>query len=152
MILYMSEVSPTRLNVRESVRVVSRAEVSSDFWDLQVRVSVVLVTENNPEGVSSAVQSVRSQRFQDWELLVIDDGDGTGIDAALKFSDPRIKGFLNPKVGLSNARNAGLNVALSNIVLYLNDSETWDEGYLEKRFNAKQYNSLWLSSSVQMAI
>lgn len=143
----MSEVLPTQLRVRESIKIVARAEMACGLRGLQVRVSVVLVTRNNPSGASKSVQSVRAQNFQDWELLVVDDGDGTGIEASLKFSDPRIKGFLNPERGLLKARNAGLESALSELVLYLNDDEVWDESYLERSFAAREFTPLWLISS-----
>jgi glycosyltransferase involved in cell wall biosynthesis len=148
MILSMSEVLQTKLNVRESMRIVSRAEMSCQMRDLKVNISLVLVTRNNPEGASRAVQSVRAQHFQDWELLVIDDGNGAGVEASLKFSDPRIKGFLNPERGLLKARNTGLEMALSNRVLYLNDDELWDEKYLERCFDTHQFMPSWLISGV----
>jgi glycosyltransferase involved in cell wall biosynthesis len=147
MILVMQPLQ-TKLNVRESMRIVSRAEMSCRMRGLHVQISVVLVTRNNPEGAAKAVQGIRAQHFQDWELLVVDDGNGTGIEAALKFSDPRIKGFLNPERGMLKARNAGLEMALSSRVLYLNDDEIWDEQYLERCFNAEQFMPSWLISGV----
>ncbi len=147
MILFM-EVLPTKLNVRETMRIVSRAEMSCGMRGLQVQISLVLVTRNNPEGASRAVQAIRAQHFQDWELLVVDDGNGSGVEAALKFADPRIKAFLNPERGLLKARNAGLEMALSNRVLYLNDDEVWDDLYLERCFNAEQFMPSWLISGV----
>ncbi len=147
MILFM-EVLQTKLHVQQSMRIVSRAEMSCGMRDLQVQISVVLVTRNNPQGAAKAVQGIRAQHFQDWELLVVDDGNGVGIQAALKFSDPRIKGFLNPERGLLKARNAGLEMALSDRVLYLNDDEIWDEKYLERCFNTEQFMPSWLISGV----
>jgi glycosyltransferase involved in cell wall biosynthesis len=148
MILSMSEVLQTKLNVRESMRIVSRAEMSCQMRDLKVHISLVLVTRNNPEGASRAVQSMRAQHFQNWELLIVDDGNGSGVEAALKFSDPRIKAFLNPERGVLKARNAGLEMALSDRVLYLNDDEIWDEKYLEHCFDAQQFMPSWLISGI----
>lgn len=147
MILFMSEVLQTRLKVRELMQVVSRAEMPCGLRDLQVRISVVLVTRNNPEGTLKSVQSVRAQTFRDWELLVIDDGNGAGVEAVLKFSDLRIKAFLNPERGLLKARNAGLQSALSENVMYLNDDETWEESYLERCFHEGRFMPSWLISS-----
>lgn len=147
MILCM-EVLPTKLNVRESMRIVSRAEMPCGMRGLKVQISLVLVTRNNPEGAARAVQSIRAQHFQDWELLVVDDGNGSGVEAALKFSDPRIKGFLNPERGLLKARVAGFEIALSNRVLYLNDDELWDEQYLERCLSSEQFMPSWLISGV----
>lgn len=142
------EVLQTKLNVQQSMRIVSRAEMSCAMRDLQVQISVVLVTRNNAEGAAKAVQGIRAQHFQDWELLVVDDGNGSGVEAALKFSDPRIKGFLNPEIGVLKARNTGLEMALSDRVLYLNDDEIWDDLYLERCFNAEQFMPSWLISGV----
>ena len=129
------------------MRIVSRAEMSCGMRGSQVLISVVLVTRNNPLGAAKAVQGIRAQHFQDWELLVVDDGNGSGIEAALKYSDPRIKGFLNPERGVLKARNAGLQSALSENVMYLNDDETWEESYLERCFHEGRFMPSWLISS-----
>ena len=58
------------------------------------KVSVVLPTYNRALMVSHAVQSVCDQTFQDWELIVINDGSlDTTLQVLEKFSkqDPRIK-------------------------------------------------------------
>ncbi len=141
---------PTRLDVRKSIKIVSRAEIPCGLRGLQVRISVVLVTRNNPNGALLAVQSVRDQNFQDWELLVVDNGNGDGVEAILKFADIRIKAFLNPEHGLLKARNAGLVMALSENVVYLNDHEIWDESHLERCFDARRFMPSWLISSLSL--
>ncbi|HVV49326.1 MAG TPA: glycosyltransferase, partial [Polyangia bacterium] len=42
-------------------------------------VSIVLPTFNRADVIGRALESVRAQSFEDWELLVVDDGstDGT---------------------------------------------------------------------------
>ena len=61
-------------------------------------VSVVLATHDDAPWLDGAIASVRAQHFQDWELLVVDDGstDGTPAIVARHRDDPRIHHLPGP--------------------------------------------------------
>jgi len=73
-------------------------------------ISIVLPLYNGERHVAEAIQSVLSQTFGDFELLVCDDGstDAT-VSIAAAFDDPRIR-------RLANARNLGLFPTLNRLV------------------------------------
>src|SRR5262249_51144628 len=73
-------------------------------------ISIVLPLYNGERHVAEAIQSVLSQTFGDFELLVCDDGssDATASIAAT-FDDPRIR-------RMANARNLGLFPTLNRLV------------------------------------
>jgi glycosyltransferase involved in cell wall biosynthesis len=76
------------------------------------RVSVVLPVYNGANFIERAVRSIQSQTFQDWELLICDDGsrdDSLRICRALEAEDPRIHVFANP-------RNAGIAATLNRLL------------------------------------
>jgi pterin-4a-carbinolamine dehydratase/glycosyltransferase involved in cell wall biosynthesis len=89
--------------------------------------SVVVPTRNRPRELSRALRSVLAQDRGDWEALVVDDGDGTGIEAAAALGDPRIYAFASPGSGQVDARAAGIGRARGEIVCWLDDDDWWDD-------------------------
>lgn len=75
-----------------------------------VTVSVVMATYNKGPFLQEAIDSIVSQTFTDWELLIVDDGSTDQTSAILaRCSDPRIRVLTQPtNVGRSRARNIGL--------------------------------------------
>ncbi len=73
-------------------------------------VSVVLPVFNGERFVSDAIQSIRQQTLEDWELLILDDGStdsSLSVCRALAALDPRVKVFSNPaNLGLARTMNA----------------------------------------------
>ncbi len=91
------------------------------------KVSVILPTYNMAGYVAGAVESIRAQTFQDWELIVIDDGssDGTGDVIAPLLADPRVRYHYQKNAGLSAARNAGLAHASGQYVGLIDADDLW---------------------------
>ncbi len=70
-----------------------------------VTVSAVMPTYNMAQYLPMAIDSIRAQDFQDWELIVVDDGSTDDTRQVLKrYTDPRIRTF-------TAARNGGRSVA-----------------------------------------
>lgn len=88
--------------------------------------SVILPTFNRAAMLERAVRSVRQQHFQDWELLVVDDGstdDTAGVVTA--FSDSRIRYLPGSHRGRSEARNRGLAQCKGRYVCFLDDDDLY---------------------------
>lgn len=76
-------------------------------------VSVIMPVYNCFDYIQEAINSILSQTFSDFELIIIDDNskDGT-VDLIKKFNDPRIKLILKSvNSGISNSLNYGLKIA-----------------------------------------
>lgn len=85
-------------------------------------ISVVLPTRNRPALFPRALASVLRQRYERWQLVVVDDGgDGSPARALEGVDDSRVVLVEGPERGLSAARNAGLESADGDIVCYLDD-------------------------------
>ena len=72
--------------------------------------SVVVTASNEEDCIGGAVASVLAQTRGDLELIVVDDGstDGT-VEAVQPFeADPRLRLIRQPNIGLSAARNTGI--------------------------------------------
>lgn len=90
-------------------------------------VSVIIPVYNCIQTLERCVQSIKSQTFTDWELLLIDDGstDGSGqICDRFENEDLRIRVFHKSNGGVSSARNMGLDNARGEYVMFC-DSDDW---------------------------
>jgi glycosyltransferase involved in cell wall biosynthesis len=104
------------------------------------RVSVIMPFLDPPEAFfQEAVDSVLSQSFQDWELILVDDGSGRtsgGIARTYAGQDPRIRlldhsGRANR--GASASRNLGLANARGEYVAFLDADDVWLPDKLERQ-------------------
>ena len=103
------------------------------------QVSVVIPTCNRPNLLKRAIQSVLNQSFQDFEIIVIDDGLEKRADNIIKkIDDARVVCIQNEKnLGASVSRNIGIKQAVGKYITFLDDD---DEFYPEKI--KKQYQIL----------
>ena len=88
-------------------------------------VSVILPTYNRASLLVEAIASVRSQTWEDWELLVIDDGSTDGTREVVRIGDPRIRWFRQDRGGPSRARNRGLREARGKFFAFLDSDDLW---------------------------
>ena len=91
------------------------------------KVSVVIPTYNRGAMVPRAIQSVLSQTFEDYELIVVDDHSHDRTPRVLAdFNDKRIKTLRHPRnMGQSKALNTGINAARGKYVAFLDDDDVW---------------------------
>jgi glycosyl transferase family 2 len=94
-------------------------------------VSIIVPTCERREYVCRAVRSVFAQRYQDWELIVVDDGSTDGTGKALRAFGPRLRYVWQENRGVSAARNAGLRLARGEIVAFLDSDDRWLPDHLE---------------------
>lgn len=98
------------------------------------RVSVVIPCYNLGRYVDEAVDSVLAQGFQDFEILIVDDGS-EDPDTSRLFSDyrrPKTRVFRVPHAGLAAARNFGLSRAAGEYLCALDADDKLDASFLEK--------------------
>ncbi len=91
------------------------------------RLSIVMPVYNTARFIKRSVDSVIAQTFSDWELLLIDDGstdDSGSICDEYAAKDPRIKAIHKENGGAGSARNAGLDSARGEYVVFP-DSDDW---------------------------
>ena len=83
------------------------------------KISVIIPTHNRPELLKSAVGSVLNQTYQDFEIIIVDDGLDKRADEVINsFDDFRLKYFQHSEEkGGSAARNTGIKNARENLSL-----------------------------------
>jgi len=95
-------------------------------------ISVIVPLYNKEPFVERCLDSVLSQTYGDFELLVIDDGSTDGSrKRVLEREDPRIRLIAKPNGGVSSARNLGMREAKGEYVAFLDADDAWYAGHLE---------------------
>lgn len=111
------------------------------------KVSVITPCYNAEKFIVDCINSVLTQTYQNWELLLIDDGstDKT-LDIIQSFSkrDERIKVFTTefPSGGPSHPRNIGLSKASGDFIAFLDADDLWLPDKLEEQIYFAEKNNL----------
>lgn len=90
-------------------------------------VSVIIPSYNHEPYIEECLESVLHQTFQDFEIVITDDGstDGT-VEKIMRFTDPRIKIFRHTKnQGACIAANNCLNNAQGQYIAMLSSDDVW---------------------------
>lgn len=84
-------------------------------------VSIIMPTYNRAHYIKYALESVLAQRYENWELLITDDGSTDNTEDLVKqYADPRIKyQRCQENRGPSSARNSSLAMAAGDYICYL---------------------------------
>ncbi len=95
-------------------------------------VSVVIPLYNKGPHIARALNSVLSQSFQNFEVIVVD-GHSTdkGPDIVKQFNDPRIQFVIQENTGVSAARNQGVEISRSDLIAFLDADDEWLPKHLE---------------------
>lgn len=101
-------------------------------------ISVVLPTYNRAHLLKRAVDSVLTQTFQDFELIVVDDGSTDNTEEVLSsYCEDRIKVIkLAHNVGPSRARNIGIESSNGLMVAFHDSDDKWLPNKLEVQLEA----------------
>lgn len=96
-------------------------------------VSVVIPCYNDKDYIQEAVQSVLDQTFQDFEIIIVDDGSNEATKKVLaNIMSEKLRLITQKNQGLSTARNSGFKDARAQYVLVLDGDDTVDAFFLEK--------------------
>ncbi|MBO0725797.1 MAG: glycosyltransferase family 2 protein, partial [Blastocatellia bacterium] len=88
-------------------------------------VSVIMPTFNRADTISRAIRSVQAQTFDDWELIVVDDGSTDNTVAMIEGCDARLKLIRQENQGTAGARNAGLRASAGRYIAFLDSDDEW---------------------------
>ena len=117
---------------------------------MKPRVSVIMPLYNKEPYVRKAIMSVLAQSFENWELIVVDDGSTDGGAAiAEQIFDERCALLAQENQGVSAARNKGVEAAKGELLAFLDADDWWDKDFLKEMVAfAEDYTEagLWASN------
>lgn len=111
-------------------------------------VSIVVPVYNAARYLEECIASVFSQSFDDWELILVDDGssDGSGrIIDRMADADTRVKAIHRPNGGMSAARNTGIAAAAGEYVYFLDADDILHPDALKLLMQAFQVDGVDLA-------
>lgn len=104
-------------------------------------ISVIIPVYNTKPYLARCIDSVLKQTYEDWELLLVDDGSNDGSDKICDDYagvDSRIRAFHNKNQGPAASRNFGVRHAVGNFIMFV-DSDDWlDEEMLRVMYENMQ--------------
>lgn len=98
--------------------------------------SIIIPLYNKEKHIQLTLESVLSQTFQDFEIILVNDGstDGSG-DVVETLVDNRIKLYNLTNQGVSHARNYGISKATSDLIVFLDADDLWRNNHLDNLNN-----------------
>jgi len=98
------------------------------------KVSVVMPVYNVQDTLGLAIASVLQQSFQDYELILVDDGstdNSSVICQIMSLQDKRIRMIRQTNKGLAGARNTGIDNARGDYIAFLDSDDLYHQDKLK---------------------
>ncbi|MFP5221219.1 MAG: glycosyltransferase family 2 protein [Acidobacteriota bacterium] len=97
------------------------------------KVSVVIPTYNSANLLPRAVASVLSQSFEDYEVIVVDDGSSDETSCVVDRYGDRVRYVRQENQGAASARNHGISLARGEYIAFLDADDAWQPDKLFKQ-------------------
>ena len=99
----------------------------------QPELSVVMPVYNVQRFVADSIRSVFAQTFEDFELILVDDGStDSSLAICERLADPRTRIIRQANRGLSGARNTGIAAARGAYIALLDSDDLWEPDKLAR--------------------
>lgn len=98
-----------------------------------IKFSVIIPLYNKAEYISRAIESVLSQSYSDFEIIVVNDGSQDGGDRIVEnIKSEKVTLVNQANAGVSAARNNGAKHAQYRYLAFLDGDDSWQPDFLEK--------------------
>jgi len=126
-----------------------------------INISVIIPSYNRRELLKRALISVYAQTLQPAEVIVIDDGSTDGTESMLRLEFPRVIAIHQENLGVSAARNLGLQQTSGDWLAFLDSDDEWLPEKLRKQQLALESNpeyrichteENWIRNGIQVGV
>lgn len=101
------------------------------------QLSIIIPAYNSERTILRLLDSILSQSFRDFELIVIDDGSEDQTYQVLqKIKDNRLRIYTQSNQGPAKTRNRGIKLAQGQYIMFMDSDDYIDPGYLAKYYHA----------------
>ncbi len=106
------------------------------------KVSIITPAYNISEFVAETLNSVFAQTFQDYEIIIINDGspDTAEFERVLEFFFDKIVYLKQENAGAGAARNVGIENARGEVLAFLDGDDVWLPEFLESQIEFLENN------------
>ena len=124
-----------------------------------MKISVVIPTFNRLSVLARALDSVINQTIKPHEIIVVDDGSNDQTRNWIRNKFPEISYFYQKNMGVSTARNTGIDMAKGDWIAFLDSDDEWDKAKLELQSKAihnnkdiplSHTNEIWIKNGVRI--
>ena len=119
-----------------------------------MEVSIIIPIYNGALYIQKVVESLRNQRYNDFEAILVDDGskDNT-LEICQKYvaGDSRFVLLSQKNTGASEARNAGLRIAKGHYICFADIDDVFNEHYIEDLMANAKNGDLVLQGRVRLS-
>jgi glycosyltransferase involved in cell wall biosynthesis len=95
--------------------------------------TIIIPTYNRASLLTSTIQSVQQQEFEDWELIIVDDGSTDltkGMVQQIQSTDQRVKYIYQTNAERSAARNNGIENSEGKYICFLDSDDKYCPNHL----------------------
>lgn len=104
-------------------------------------VSIIIPVYNGAWCLKETLESVRSQTYANFEIIVVNDGSTDESELVIQsFDDHRVRYVFQPNKGVCAARNKGLSLARGSIIGFLDQDDRWLPDKLQVQLHALKEN------------
>ncbi|WP_175403734.1 glycosyltransferase family 2 protein [Caminibacter mediatlanticus] len=94
--------------------------------------SVIIPLYNKEEYIKRAINSVLNQTFQQFEIIIVNDGStDRSVEKVKEIKDSRVRLINQENQGVSAARNRGIKEAKYDFIAFLDADDEWEKDYLK---------------------
>lgn len=104
------------------------------------RVSIIIPTYNHAQYVVDAIQSVLNQVYDNYEIIVIDDGSQDKTRQVVAQFGNQVRYIWQENQGLSAARNTGIQAANGEFIALLDADDMYEPTFLSKLISELEAN------------
>lgn len=94
------------------------------------RVSIIIPLYNKARFIARALDSIYAQEFQDFEVIVVDDGSTDGSREVVENYGKPLRLITQPNSGPGAARNRGVEMASGELIAFQDADDEWYPFYL----------------------